>query len=159
MSGNVSKPMITAPRALQRAQSKYALKARAKQLEAANSKYSKGERNLPALIQCRRQELNHFKNQQYSPFKKLPMASEHWVSRRTIGDFFAFAPYRGSQAETWYKYVPSPYDNLQFAEGDPVLKIQNRDKPTFDELGLNQKLLEAMKRMGFKTPTNTQHEA
>ena len=73
------------PVTLQRRAVKNLDKKRAKELEARHSKYYRGDRNIPALIQCRRSEVNHFRGQVYNPFKKLPMASEHWMSRSTIG--------------------------------------------------------------------------
>ncbi len=48
-----------------------------------------GERDRP-VITCRRTELNHYYRQTYSKVDKIPLASEHWQSRRTHGDFFTF---------------------------------------------------------------------
>ena len=85
MADKLSKPIISMPVTLQRRAVKNLDKKRAKELEARHSKYYRGDRNIPALIQCRRSEVNHFRGQVYNPFKKLPMASEHWMSRSTIG--------------------------------------------------------------------------
>lgn len=141
MAEKISKPIIRVPITLQRRNAKRLDKLRAKELEAKHSKYHPGERNLPPIIHCRRPELNHYKNQTYSPFKRLPLASEHWMSRSTIGDFFAFAPYRGSSAETWHKYVPSPYDNLQFPKGEEK-RFVTKEKPSFKDYDLDPRIIE-----------------
>ena len=112
MASRVTKPVITIPVTVQRRMTKRQDKLRAKVLEAKHSRFNQGDRTIPPLISCRRSELDHYKGQTYPPFKKLPLASEHWMSRSTIGDFFAFNPFRGASATTWHKYVPSPYDNL-----------------------------------------------
>ena len=36
----------------------------------------------------------------------------------TIGDYFAFSPFRAPSATSWYKYAPTPDDSFQFAEGE-----------------------------------------
>ena len=95
MSSKIGKPVITIPVRVNQRAIKRQEKLRMRELEAKHSKYYKGDRNLPPIITCRRPELNHFKGQTYPPFKRLPMASEQWMSRKTIGDFFSFAPFRG----------------------------------------------------------------
>ena len=44
--------------------------------------------------------------QVYSPYKSMPMASEHWQNRGTIGDFFTLVPFHGnySESEQWNKF-------------------------------------------------------
>lgn len=158
MAEKISKPIISIPVTLKRRATKRLEKLRAKELEEQFSKYNKGDRTIPALIQCRRQELNHYKNQTYSPYKRLPLASEHWLSRSTIGDFFSFVPHRGPSATTWYKYMPSVMENFQFAEGD-IIKSQKSDKPTFEELNLDTRLIKVLSSLGMKNPTNIQFEA
>ena len=95
MSNKIAKPVITIPLRVNQRAVKRQEKIRMKELEAKHSKYYKGDRTLPPLIKCRRSELDHYKGQIYPSFKKLPMATEHWMSRSTIGDFFAFIPFRG----------------------------------------------------------------
>jgi len=146
------------PVTLQRRAVKNLDKKRAKELEARHSKYYRGDRNIPALIQCRRSEVNHFRGQVYNPFKKLPMASEHWMSRSTIGDYFAFSPFRAPSATSWYKYAPTPDDSFQFAEGEKQ-KISESAKPSFKEYGFDDRLLSALVRIGIKIPTNIQFDA
>ena len=99
MSSKIGKPVITIPIRVNQRAIKRQEKIRMRELEAKHSKYYKGDRNLPPIITCRRPELNHFKGQTYSPFKRLPLASEQWMSRKTIGDFFSFAPFRGGMYE------------------------------------------------------------
>ena len=152
------KPVISMPVALQRKSIKRIQKQRAKELEANHSKYSSGDRDSPPIIQCRRPELNHYKGQTYSPFKQLPMASEHWMSRSTIGDYFSFAQFRGSAATNWYKYVENPIDKIQFAQGEEI-KLDKIPKPTFEEFDLDQRLVKSLKNIGIKTPTNIQYDS
>ena len=102
MAGRLAKPVISIPVPVQRRMAKREEKIRAKQLEAKHSRYYEGDRKLPPIISCRRPELDHYKGQMYASFKKLPMASEHWMSRSTIGDFFSFNPFRGASATSWY---------------------------------------------------------
>ena len=158
MADKLSKPIISMPVTLQRRAAKNLDKQRAKELEARHSKYYRGDRNIPALIQCRRSEVNHFRGQVYNPFKKLPMASEHWMSRSTIGDYFAFSPFRAPSATSWYKYAPTPDDSFQFAEGEKQ-KISESAKPSFKEYGFDDRLLSALVRIGIKIPTNIQFDA
>ena len=91
MADKLSRPIISVPVTLQRRESKRLMKQRAKELEAKHSKYYRGDRKSPALIQCRRHELNHYRGQVYSPFNRLPMATEHWMSRSTIGEYVLVA--------------------------------------------------------------------
>ena len=91
MVDKLSRPIISVPVTLQRRESKRLMKQRAKELEAKHSKYYRGDRKSPALIQCRRQELNHYRGQVYSPFNRLPLATEHWMSRSTIGEYVLVA--------------------------------------------------------------------
>ena len=91
MADKLSRPIISVPVTLQRRESKRLMKQRAKELEAKHSKYYRGDRKSPALIQCRRQELNHYRGQVYSPFNRLPLATEHWMSRSTIGEYVLVA--------------------------------------------------------------------
>ena len=81
------------------------------------------------------------------------MASEHWMSRSTIGDFFAFTPFRGSAATNWYKYAPSIDENFQFANEDQR-KIPSPAKPSFNEFDFDERLTDALFKIGIKIPTN-----
>ena len=159
MANRVTRPVISIPIKVQRTAAKRRDKMRAKQLEAQHSKYFEGDRTIPSIISCRRQELDHYKGQIYPPFKKLPLASEHWMSRSTIGDFFAFTPFRGSSATTWYKYVPSPYDNL-ILPGNAEQKLIKNSKPSFQDFpDLDNRLIEGLNKVGIRVPTNIQHDA
>ena len=161
MANRVTRPVISVPLKVQRTEAKRQDKLRAKQLEAQHSRYFEGDRTIPPLISCRRQELDHYKGQMYAPFKKLPMASEHWMSRSTIGDFFAFAPFRGSSATSWYKYVPSPYDNLILPEStQQKVQMMRNSKPSFSDFSdLDSRLINGLNKIGIRVPTNIQHDA
>jgi hypothetical protein len=123
MASKVSKPIISIPVTVHHRAIKRQDKLRSKALQAEHSKFHAGDRSIPALIKCRRPELNHFKGQIYAPFKTLPMATEHWMSRRTIGDYFSFCPFRGASATNWHKYLPHQShleDSIQFAENEVI---------------------------------------
>jgi hypothetical protein len=34
----------------------------------------------------------------------MPMATEHWHNRGTIGDFFTIVPFHGNYSEQWNKF-------------------------------------------------------
>lgn len=160
MADKLSRPIISVPVTLQRRESKRLMKQRAKELEAKHSKYYRGDRKSPALIQCRRQELNHYRGQVYSPFNRLPLATEHWMSRSTIGDFFSFVPFRGPSSTTWYKYAPNPMDSFQFADGENQQKIIGSvEKPSFKEYGFDERLSQTLPKIGMKIPTNIQFDS
>ena len=99
MSNKIAKPIISIPVRVNQRAIKRQEKIRIKELEEAHSRYSKGDLKFP-IIKCRRPELDHFRGQTYAPFKSLPMASEHWMSRSTIGDFFSFVPFRSGKVSS-----------------------------------------------------------
>ena len=76
----------------------------------------------------------------------------------TIGDYFAFSPFRAPSATSWYKYAPTPDDSFQFAEGEKQ-EISESAKPSFKEYGFDDRLLSALVRIGIKIPTNIQFDA
>jgi hypothetical protein len=49
-------------------------------------------------------EKHFFSKQVYSPYKSMPMATEHWHNRGTIGDFFTIVPFHGNYSEQWNKF-------------------------------------------------------
>ncbi len=81
------KAVIRSPLPLQRK----ALKRSSKVLFGRMDRFE-GERDRPVIL-CRRTELNHYYRQTYSKVDRVPLASEHWQSRRTHGDFFTFMPW------------------------------------------------------------------
>ncbi|XP_059080955.1 probable ATP-dependent RNA helicase DDX28 [Tigriopus californicus] len=126
-----AKPVIDIPVQVQRQAVK-----RMQKLRKRNWKYPEvktGDRTQPILV-CRRSELDHFRNQSYRKLAKLQLASEHWHSRRTAGDYFTIKPY--ARAHFRQDFVRS-----------------------FAELGLEPKLVEALKHAGFGQPSRTQVEA
>ena len=114
MSNKIAKPIISIPVRVNQRAIKRQEKIRIKELEEAHSRYSKGDRKFP-IIKCRRSELDHFRGQTYAPFKGLPMASEHWMSRSTIGDFFSFVPFRGGESRIFSKRFVKLIDKKYFS--------------------------------------------
>ena len=45
--------------------------------------------------------------QVYSPYKPMPLASQNWLNRGTIGDFFSILPFHGNYAAEWNKFALS----------------------------------------------------
>ena len=86
------KPVISIPVPL----TKESLKRRQRRKDKGikDSKFYGGDRSLPAVISCRLPELDHYFGQTYSGWSPLPLATRHWHSRKTIGDFFTFKSFR-----------------------------------------------------------------
>lgn len=132
------KPVIRFPVKLQ----EKALKRKEKKrLEGLVQGFNPGDRTRTPIIDCRRSQLNHYPGQVYKKWKKLPLASEHWYSRRSIGDFFTFTG-------------TGPTSHRPATSGD---------KPkagSFPELGLrNEELSRKLRENGFHKPTLIQSMA
>ncbi len=124
------KPIIRTPVPMQRK----ALKRKSKVLFGRMDRFE-GERHRP-VIQCRRPELDHFFRQTYSKVDRVPLASEHWQSRKTHGDYFTFTAWNGSGHRP------------------------NGSAKTFGAgLGLDPRLVSALRSCGFRRPTLIQQLA
>jgi len=122
------KPVICVPVAMR----KKALKrARLKVRNLERMDRFEGQRHRPIVV-CRRSELNHYYRQTYSVKDIIPLASEHWQSRRTHGDYFSFTAFASSKHRS------------------------QLDPQTFSELGVDEKVCEALKECGFHRPTAVQ---
>jgi len=141
------KPIITMPVRVHRRALKRQEKQRLEELADQGSAYPKGDRKAMPVITCRRPELNHYQGQFYNPFKKLQFASEHWASRKTIGDFFSFNSYK--------KPLSTDFHNR-------IISENTRDKlgttrPDFERVEkLSPSLKAGLKKLGFTHPTNIQ---
>ncbi|KAI0241906.1 putative ATP-dependent RNA helicase DDX28 [Lamellibrachia satsuma] len=91
----------------------------------------------PAVISCKRQQFNHHKGQTYSNFSPEHLASGGWKDQRSKGDFFTINAIQGNPA-------------LQ-EDGDGGSGVLQ-----FADFGLHKELLNGLKEMGIKTPTNVQ---
>ena len=178
MSNKIAKPIISIPVRVNQRAIKRQEKIRIKELEEVHSRYSKGDGKFP-IIKCRRQELDHFRGQTYAPFKSLPMASEHWMSRSTIGDFFSFVPFRGGEnrifgkkfvtwnillfsaaATKWFNYEETFDENaIQYPkENEEFVKSMLMHAPKFENFGLDSSLVNQLIQIGIKKPTNIQND-
>lgn len=91
-------------------------------------------KKLP-IITCKRPEFNHYEGQTYSKFKGLKLASDGWLHPKSKNDYFII------------------HGDASNKEKTPVYR------KTFDEIGLNSKLIEVMAELGFTLPTAIQTKA
>ena len=143
------KPVITLPVRVHRRAIKRREKQRLEELEDSGSAYPKGNRDLPPVIACRRKELNFYQGQRHNPFKKLQLATEHWPSRSTIGDYFAFNAYKTPLSTNFHDRIVSLHTK----------EIIGNTRPDFQPLGLDSRLETALKNLKFLNPTNIQQLA
>ncbi len=87
------KPVITIPVEVQKRALKRQEKLKRESVRKSVLGINDGDRSR-CLIRCRRSELDHFAGQTYNRYEKIPLASEHWQSKRTIGDFFSFPVFK-----------------------------------------------------------------
>jgi len=179
---SAGKTVIKLPLRVERRAAKRLEAQKLKALQESGTAYPKGNRDLPPIISCRRPELNHYFGQKYNPYTgKLPLASEHWPSRRSIGDYFSFAAFRGPPATQWHKILQRKLERQQRDNDDDTSEIlamaeekgllifkggkYNRDfskveKPTFRSSPycgeIDATLLNSIENCGFKYPTNIQ---
>jgi len=117
------------------------------ELAESGTAYPKGNRSIMPVISCRRTELNHYQGQRVNPFKKLVYASEHWGSRKTIGDYFSFNGYKKALSTSFHENVVSEKTRDRL---DP-------DRPQFQSFDqLDSRLLNSLKNLGLTHPTNIQ---
>ena len=64
-----------------------------------------------------------------------------------------------ASSTTWHKYLPNKNDAFQFPEEDYQIKQSLNEKPTFETFGLDSALVEALKIIGIKNPTNIQYDS
>lgn len=92
------------------------------------------KKKLP-IISCKRPEFNHYEGQSYKKFDGIKLASAGWLHSKSRGDFFIV------------------HGDANKKEPPPVYK------KSFEEIGLNAKLIEVMSDLGFSTPTLIQAKA
>ncbi len=90
--------------------------------------YNEGDKKRPIIV-CRRSEFNHYVGKTYKSWKKLPLVSESWRSRRSVGDYFSFTNFGKSGSDS------------------------ASSKKSFSELGFDANVVEELKKAGFKRPT------
>ena len=182
-ASTAGKTVIKVPLRVERRAAKRLEAKRLEALRESGTAYPRGNRDIPPIIACRRTELNHYFGQRYNPFiGKLPLASEHWASRRTIGDYFSFSAFRGAPATNWHKILQKKLereqeniasdntDLLSLAEERGLLIFKGGEydekdyskaqKPTFRASPYSSQidplLLNAAEKCGYKYPTNIQ---
>jgi len=105
-----------------------------KNIAAALDKEKLKQRKV--IISSKRPELNHRLAQQYGIFDKLPLVSEGWYHRKSVGDHFTINPFQ-------------PHAATNFDESNPK----------FADYPLDVRLVKALNVCGFTMATNIQHEA
>jgi len=106
-------------------------------------------KNKPLVISTKRKELNQRKGQTYGRLEKLPLVSEGWHHRKSVGDHFTIQPIMGNKAT-----------NLNKSENKGERKdLGGGRPPTFADYGLSPALVDALSKCGYTKSTNVQHEA
>merc|ERR1719295_2469403 len=141
------KPVITMPVVVHRRALKRKEKLRIQELAEAGTAYPKGDKTLTPVISCRRRELDHYQGARPNPFKKLTYASEHWASRKTIGDYFCFNGVKSPLSTNFHKNIIS----------EKTRERVGNSRPDFEQITvLDNRLKGGLKRLGFVHPTNIQ---
>ncbi|XP_013185334.2 probable ATP-dependent RNA helicase DDX28 [Amyelois transitella] len=92
------------------------------------------KKKLP-IISCKRPEFNHFEGQTYSKFEGIKLASHGWLHDKSKGDYFII------------------YGNANKKEQKEVYK------KSFEEIGVENELIEVMSNQGISLPTEIQAKA
>ena len=96
-------------------------------------------RRKSVIISAKNKKLDHRKSQTYGTYDKVPLVSAGWHHRKSIGDYFTINPFL-------------PADSISFSS-------DLSHHPTFEEYNLEDELVDALNKAGFKNSTNIQHEA
>ena len=103
---------------------------------------------MSLYLQCNKHfEVVIFQGQRVNPFKKLVYASEHWGSRKTIGDYFSFNGYKKALSTSFHENVVSEKTRDRLGPDRPQFQ-------SFDQL--DSRLLNSLKNLGLTHPTNIQ---
>ncbi|XP_037296916.1 probable ATP-dependent RNA helicase DDX28 [Manduca sexta] len=94
----------------------------------------RAKKKLP-IITCKRPEFNHYEGQTYSKFEGIKLASQGWNHPKSKQDYFIIHGNANKSIE------PSIY------------------RKSYDEIGLNPKLIQIMLESGFTLPTAIQAKA
>lgn len=90
-----------------------------------------------SIIQCKRPEFNHYRNDMYSKFDTVPLASKGWQHNKSKGDYFKI-------------------NVISEAKKDTV--FWHQEHQTFNELGLDPDIIAALEKLGYSQPTYIQAE-
>ncbi|KAI5751783.1 hypothetical protein M8J77_010801 [Diaphorina citri] len=97
------------------------------------AKMSSMKLKSPCIIQCKNPELNHYQNQTYNKFDKIPLASAGWAHYKSKGDYFII--------------------NIHPVGYEAVSRI---DLGTFEDTGLAPEIIDIFTKRGLTTPTEIQ---
>ncbi|KAJ8890908.1 hypothetical protein PR048_010417 [Dryococelus australis] len=85
----------------------------------------------PPVVECKNEELNHYKSLTYGKFDVVPLASKGWLHRKSKGDYFVIHGYSQIPAKT----------------EQPV---------TFLDLGLTEEVVKILQKINIREPTQIQ---
>ncbi|XP_046664813.1 probable ATP-dependent RNA helicase DDX28 [Homalodisca vitripennis] len=88
------------------------------------------------IIECKNKDLNHYINQKYNKFNAIPLATKGWNHRLSKGDYFKINIYPDKEKR------------------ESVFWVDGLD--SFESLGLDNRITEALKKMGITKPTHIQ---
>lgn len=92
--------------------------------------------NEKPIIKCKHSELNHYRNQVYEKFDSLCLASRGWYNYKSKGDYFTVNIYT-----------------------DDYIQQTRHESTTFEETGLDNKIIEILHTEGIKVPSQIQANA
>uniref|UniRef100_A0A1B6KUR4 RNA helicase n=1 Tax=Graphocephala atropunctata TaxID=36148 RepID=A0A1B6KUR4_9HEMI len=111
-------------------------RARKQESEKVHEVEEKVLKSGHVIIQCKNNALNHYVNQKYNKFDPIPLASKGWNHKLSRGDFFKINIYHDIKQR----------ENVFWVDG----------LESFEGLGLDQNVVEALKKMGMTKPTHIQ---
>lgn len=98
----------------------------------------KSEKRVP-IIECKRSEYNHYKNQMYDKFSTVPLASSGWTHRKSKGDYFTI--------------------NILPEKSDRESYFWDENVKSFSDLGICENLVDNLQQHGISRPTKIQVDA
>ncbi|XP_018393124.1 PREDICTED: probable ATP-dependent RNA helicase DDX28 [Cyphomyrmex costatus] len=121
-------------------------KSNVKRFEAP--KDIKGE--IPIIV-CKRKEFNFYKEQEYSKYEPIPLASKGWHHYKSKGDFFYIYPLTNVTKEAYSESL-NTY-NEAFNEKK---EKEEEAYDSFERFGLNPQLTDILKRYNITKPLKIQ---
>lgn len=100
------------------------------------SNFIQRDQNETPIIKCKNPKLNHYYQQTYNKFSKIPLASENWTSNKSVGDYFSINVY------------PKNY-----------MEEKQKSRMSFEESDMNPQLINVLKDRGITIMSEIQEKA